>query len=341
MSVKIFTQFTNDDSGKTSNKISEGIFTGGLGEITSFYTSSTQVSGIRGSYAVDVYHQVTSSTSSEVQFSISYGHISGSGSVSTNDSKPSRAIHSQYRNLLLESDDANFTFNAVNSDHIVVLNMKRVRFKENVDPGNWQLLLASGSSVISLIDDSGESVGTSTLPTSTASGKKYYNIVSGSIAGGAVSPTTNFGLFYHELGLLLLNPNSINSRLSMSADSSSFITQSTNATPSPTNIERVYNLMKHVSASSFKGRNEETLNSQHYFVRVKSREYNFSNNPTYVTGSQGKIIDAISKRGVPFSYITGIGLYNDANELLAVAKISQPLFKEPGTEALIKVRLDF
>ena len=342
MAVKIFTQFTSDDFGKTTNKISEGLFTNGVGELNAFYTSSTQAASARGAYAIDVYHEVTSSTTSEVQFSIAYGHISGSGSVHTNDSKPSKAIHSQYRNLLLESDDSQFTFNSVDSNHITVLNVNRNKFKENIDPGNWELHLASGSSVIKLIDDSGQSLGAGTQANSSAAGKKYYNIVSGSVANGPYGSTYLYhGLFYHEMGLLIFNPNSINSALSMSAASSSFITQSTDATPSPSNTSRFYNLMTHVSASVFKARNEETLNSQHFFIRIKSKEYNFSNNPTYITGSQGRIIDTISKRGTPFSFITGIGLYNDSNELLAVAKLSQPLFKEPGTEALVKVRLDF
>ena len=102
MAVKIFTQFTSDDFGKTTHKISEGLFTNGVGELNAFYTSSTQAASARGAYAIDVYHEVTSSTTSEVQFSIAYGHISGSGSICTNDSKPSKAIHSQYRNLLLD-----------------------------------------------------------------------------------------------------------------------------------------------------------------------------------------------------------------------------------------------
>ena len=43
----------------------------------------------------------------------------------------------------------------------------------------------------------------------------------------------------------------------------------------------------------------------------------------------------------PRTYITTIGLYNDANELVAVAKMSQPLSKDFTKEALIKVKLDY
>jgi len=339
MAVKIFTQLTPDDTGSMSSRISEGIFTGGLGELTSFYTSSAQITST-GDYLIDVYYEATSSTTSEVQFSISYGHYAGSGSTITDDAKPTKAIYSQYRNLLLEPTDTKFTFNGIDSDHIVVLNMKRSRFKENIDPGNWQLTLTSGSNSITLTDDSLQSLGSGNTASVTAGGKKYYNIVSGTIASGPSGSTyAYYGLMYHELGLFVLNADAINTGLYMGADSSSFITQSVNAVTAPSNNTRAFMIVS--GGASFKARSEETLNSQHYFIRLKSKEYNFSNNPTYTTGSLGRIIDTINKRGVPFSYVTSIGLYNDQNELLATAKLSQPIFKEPGTEALIKVRLDF
>ena len=43
----------------------------------------------------------------------------------------------------------------------------------------------------------------------------------------------------------------------------------------------------------------------------------------------------------PKTFVTQVGLYNDANELLAVAKLSKPLLKSYSREAIIKVKLDF
>jgi len=344
MAVKIFTQLTNDDVGVLSSKISEGLFTGGVGELTSgmFHTSSAQVTAT-GQYNIDVYQAATSSIASEVQFSISYGHVYGSGSTYTNDAKPSKAVYSQYRNLLLEPADVKFSFSGSDANDIVVLNLKRSRFKENIDPGNWQLILSSGSvpNTLSLIDDSGQSLGVDRVPGVTASGKKWYNIVSGSISGGVYTGANarTYGMMYQELGVLVLNADAINLGMGMNSSNTYFLNPSVGIPSGLSNNQRMYNMI--YEGHSFKARNEETLNSQHVFVRLKSKEYNFSNNPTYVTGSQGRIIDAINRRGVPFSYVTGIGLYNDKNELLAVAKISKPILKEPGSEALLKIRLDF
>jgi len=43
----------------------------------------------------------------------------------------------------------------------------------------------------------------------------------------------------------------------------------------------------------------------------------------------------------PTTFITTVGLYNDNNDLLAVAKMSQPLAKDFTKEALIRIKLDF
>ena len=90
----------------------------------------------------------------------------------------------------------------------------------------------------------------------------------------------------------------------------------------------------------FQARSEETVTSTHYFCRVKNKQYNFSNNPTFYTASDGSFTnDDFFKN--PRSYITTVGLYNDANELLAVAKLSRPLLKSFDREAVVKVKLDF
>ena len=81
------------------------------------------------------------------------------------------------------------------------------------------------------------------------------------------------------------------------------------------------------------------LNSTVYFARVNHNEYNYSSNPTYVTGS--KLVVKKNVDDLPVSYITTVGLYSPDNELLAVAKLSEPLRKDPNTELTLRVRLDY
>ena len=93
---------------------------------------------------------------------------------------------------------------------------------------------------------------------------------------------------------------------------------------------RIYNL-------SFNNTTE--INSTIYFCRVPHNKFNYSSNPTYLSGSKIRVKTKASDN--PVSYITTIGLYNSSNELLAVAKLSEPLKKTPENEITLRVRLDY
>jgi len=85
--------------------------------------------------------------------------------------------------------------------------------------------------------------------------------------------------------------------------------------------------------------NTTELNSSIYFCRLGHNEFNYSGNPSYL--SQSKIVVKNDATDTPVSYITTVGLYSANNELLAVAKLSEPLRKTPETEYVLRVRLDY
>ena len=91
---------------------------------------------------------------------------------------------------------------------------------------------------------------------------------------------------------------------------------------------------------SFTARSAEIVSSAHYFLRLNNKEFNYSNNPSFATGSNGQLVNQDFEND-PRVYVTTVGLYNDSNELLAVAKLSRPLEKSFSKEALLRVRLDF
>ena len=76
------------------------------------------------------------------------------------------------------------------------------------------------------------------------------------------------------------------------------------------------------------------------FVRARNSEFNYSENPSYISGSTGEVIFS-NFINAPQTYITTVGMYNDNNDLIAVAKMSRPLLKDFTKEALIRVKLDF
>jgi hypothetical protein len=92
--------------------------------------------------------------------------------------------------------------------------------------------------------------------------------------------------------------------------------------------------------ADFEARRTENVSTSHYFIRATNREFNFSNNPTFVTGSDGSFAESTFETD-PKTFISTIGLFNDSNEILAVAKTSQPVPKSFDKEVLIKVKLDF
>ena len=94
------------------------------------------------------------------------------------------------------------------------------------------------------------------------------------------------------------------------------------------------------STNAPQARNEQNVTSTHYFVRMKNAEYNFSNNPTFTTGSVGEFKQP-TFIGDSKVYATTVGLYNDRQELLAVAKLSQPIQKSFNSEVLIKCKIDY
>ena len=85
--------------------------------------------------------------------------------------------------------------------------------------------------------------------------------------------------------------------------------------------------------------NTTEINSKIYFCRVPHNQFNYSSNPTYTSGS--KIVVKNVAEDHPVSYITTVGLYNDSGELLAVAKLSEPIRKDPTNDMTIRVRLDY
>ena len=96
-------------------------------------------------------------------------------------------------------------------------------------------------------------------------------------------------------------------------------------------------LRHRISNISFNNTTE--LNSTIYFCRANHGEFNYSSNPTYLSAS--KLVVKNNAYDVPVTYATTVGLYSDANELLAVAKLSEPLKKDPSNEFTVRVRLDY
>jgi len=320
---QIYTNFDleNDIVSDVATRVTYGLWSNNVGTLTTFFTSSTQpvtATGV-GKYYHDVYSTATSA-SAQVEFSIAYGHVADSGSLLGDRDKPAQAIYDQYRNLLLSTKNAKFTLGTGGTlDHALFISINRSNLKQKLDGGNWQLNLVSGSTTTTLVDDSGDS--SDSDPTLVGD---VLNIVSGTIGG--TTGSTNYGLCYTKYGILVLDPDTIP------------VTINTGSDGYKDNSGKLYDSIK--SGASFQARSEEKISSTHYFCRVKNKQYNYSDNITFYSGSNGALIYP-SFNNDPHTFITTIGLYNNNNDLLAIGKLTKPVEKTFGNEALFKIKLDF
>lgn len=328
--------------------ISSGMWSEGKGNLSDttgggMHSSSAQSSST-GDYFVEVYNKAVSDTSAERQFSVTYGHKHGSGSVGTvgaTGERVSAAVYGQFNNLINPQETTHFSFKGEtkNSDDIYAITVNRSRMREKIDPGNWELHISGGTEqkrTLKLIDDSS----TNTSPSSKEVGTEY-NIVSGSIASGVASINTaadsettygSYGYFYPDIGVMVLNPRRL---------SGSYAHIKTVSSSNTANNNHITLFNGITGSGHFAARREEKVSSNHYFCRVKNQDFNYSQNPTWSSGSDGQIlVDAF--KGNPKTYITTIALYgNLSDDILAVAKLSKPILKDSTREALIKVKLDF
>lgn len=321
-----------DDVVVDRQTVSAGLWSSNAGTLSQLFTSSVQTAST-GQYYIDVYNVATSSTTTtpEIQFSVAYGHKEGSGSLKLNEQFPTKAIYSQYKNILLTPTDDYFTIDGENKEHIMVLNMRRARVKQTIDPGNWEMNISGSTGETYTFIDNSSLVTADTIGNSG----RQYNIISGTIAGGQAGNTEVMGLAYPDVGILIFDPDKLNVSASTACNVSGSDSLDDNPNTLLTAVSGAFS-----AGNGFVARNEEDISSTHYFVRAKNQYSNFSNNPTFATGTLGDFYNSTMIKN-PTVYITTVGLYNNENELLAVAKLSQPLKKTFNRESLIRVKLDY
>lgn len=367
--AKIFKEFITPDPETGANDnvtVTEVIstdITAGLwspdetGSLAAVYTSSIQ-KAVAGEFFYDLYHLDPNNpaNNAEVQLSVAYGHVNGGGSpslaTSSNSTLPTQVIYSQYRNILLTSG-SKFKFGGVESDDIYVLNINRARLKQALDVGNWQLGLSGLSGSRTFIDvsfDEGTNINTKADNIIASS---VYNVMSGSLTTGTTGSTV-YGLVFPDFGTIILHPSAICSAVGFTGSNSTlngknlsgpFVPYTGSAASDyQYQHEALYRSLSSALSSGnlFKARSIEKIASKNYLVQLNFNEYNYTNNPSYYTiGTNNQKVPLTPFVNNPITYITTIGLYNAANELVAVAKLSRPLQKSKEKGALIRVRLDY
>jgi hypothetical protein len=346
-----FVRYNPEDSVVSTETVVRPMWSGDNNNLATYYTSSV----ITSSFYLNVYAEypgALTSTSSSVQFAVQYGNKYGSGSAYISPSvttvlpdssslTPSRVVYGQYRTLLLGTESGSFVFGNTDPNGIYVINIARNRYKEHIQPGSLTLQLLNGSSQVVLTDNSQISATTNY----TTAGTQYYTLISGS-AGTPYTANTNagvYGFLFPDNDIIILNP----AALSQSIVSGGIgFNPTVNAPGTNNNIQfQFYSLVSASSAAtsnttgSFALQSAENVSAHYFFTRVKNQDFNYTTNPSIIDSNGNLLYTTLINN--PQTFITTVGLYNDNNELLAVAKLSRPLVKDFTKEALIKVKLDY
>ena len=336
-----FKAFETDDFVVSADSITAGLWTGNQPTLTAFFTSSTQVASSNGEYYINVYN---SESYEDIQFAIAYGDVDGSGSLEYDSAvpgkSPSSTSYGQYRTLVLGDELAEFTFGGETAPNFYVISVDRNRYKEGLFPGSTTLNLKVGSNNISLTDNSQI---VTTVQFNDAG--RVFQLISGSagvittnatsLARSGYSASGSYGLFLPDISTYILNPSALDAAV---VDGGIVLGTVRGDNVDSANAGRLYDAI--VDGLSFTANSQETITSDFIFVRPRSSEFNYSENPSFISGSTGEVLYS-SFINNPTTYVTTVGLYNNSSELLAVAKLSTPLEKDFTKEALIRVKLDF
>lgn len=324
-----FSRYNTEDSVISAETVVRGLWVGDSYGLSNYYTASGYTE-----YYLDIYQVDPTSATASVQFDIQYGHYAGSGSLPINSAvrgySPSRIVYGQYRNLVYGTEDTNFSFDGgiTTAQQIYAINISRDRYKQSLQPGALNLTLGSGSNgTIKLTDDSN----TTSLTRFIGENRVYY-IISGSSGTpytSSAATTPIYGMMLPDLGIIILDASGSLSRFVQAANLATNSRQD--------NHVKLYNSI--ISGSTFQLQSQEVISSRYFFTRIKNSEFNYTTNPSIIDANGNLLYTTLINN--PQTFITTVGMYNDNNELLAVAKLSKPLTKDFTKEALIRIKLDY
>ena len=360
----VYKTFLNNDIKSTRTLLHEAIpltgtiVSGTYGADTVALGSETNIKNYAHGMFQSVYDYPYLSSSANHIFDLTFGYSSGSAlSASTNKQNAKKCnIYNQMAGTLMGYDatgsvikfdeDGDIAAGGNKLSSSVFINFSRLLQKDEIKKGSYTLKFGASASYSSA--SNADTFNDLVTITDTGAATAYkvnsavgeYGILYGS--GSTMPASTKVGLVFYQAGVVVLTGSifqtygkngagaSASMKMSGANDFNSFLTGAS--------IQNMCDAVRHrIYDMSFNNTTE--LNSTIHFCRVNSSDYNYSANPTYVTASQIRVKN--TQTDAPISYITTVGLYSADNELLAVAKVSEPLKKDPTNEMTLRVRLDY
>jgi hypothetical protein len=312
-----------------------------------------------------VYDYPYASSSANHIFDLTFGYASGSGlsGSSSTDNAKKLQVYNQMAQVLagfdtqqrvrLFDEDGQLGGGAKLRNCLFV-NFSRLLVKDEIKKGSFSLqyfasgTFASPAGLVTIQDTNAQNEYRVNSPAGEYG--ILYVTSTGTIPAGAFTAVSNaypIGLIYYQAGVAVLSlatssvatsVSGATNQLFLSGSTLDSSNRTTNALLTGSNINSIANAFRRrLYNVSFNNTTE--LNSTIYFCRANAGDFNYSANPTYLSSS--KIVVKNSTTDEPVTYATTVGLYSADNELLAVAKMSEPIKKTPSTEFTLRVRLDY
>jgi hypothetical protein len=320
--------------------------------ITGSIVSGTYADGNIKNYSHGMFQSVydypylSSSANHIFDITVGYDETSAlSGAASTQNSKKIN-LYNQHAQVLLgytgsttdgvRKFERDLNLDGVGSmKEVIFINFSRLITKDQIKKGSFALNLGTGSVFTnpfldpSLILRDYQATERSGFVGGNPGGD--YGILYTSSVG--ISSTSGVGNVFYQSGIAVVTASVFADVVNMDASGDKM-----NDILTGSSISGACDSFRH-RLENLSFNNTTELNSKIYFCRVPHNRFNYSSNPTYVSGALIRVKDI--QEDQPISYITTIGLYSSTGELLATAKLSEPLRKDPTNELTLRVRLDY
>ena len=372
----IFKSFLNNDVAVTRTLLHEAIpLTGTIASGT--YTADANIKNYAHGMFQSVYDYPYLSSSANHIFDVTVGYSANSNlSGTTHNSEAQQAkkinLYTQMAQILVGHDetgtvrdfdqDGNLA-GGIKIKEAVFINFARLLGKDELKKGSFSATFLTGGTPG--LRSPGNTNHTQPITINDSGAVNDYRVNSPAGEYGILYSATGsqVGLIYYQAGIVVLTGavfggdrkasglgggfgppasgaygpaiNTSAAAYDISTNSSSYDAYMTGAAGSISGAaDAVRNCLQSMAFN-----NTTELNSTIYFCRANHSEFNYSSNPSYLASS--KLVVKNKTTDMPVSYITSVGLYSADNELLAVAKLSEPLKKTPTNELTLRVRLDY
>jgi len=344
-----FKTFLPEDVANTRTLLHEAI------PITGTIVSGTYAENNIKEYAHGMFQSVYDypylSSSANHIFDITWGYASGSAlSASANTQNTKKINIYNQMALVLNNTDTSGNIKSFDRDgaddndltddmrECVFISFARLLNKDEIKKDSFRLTVYTGSSGYGLATKNPITIGDYNAQTTyrTNSPAGEYGLLFSSSKEAATGSAS--GHIYYQAGIVVLTA-SIWKGYFGAQDNDSTMTASINQMLTGATINQLSDGLR-FTYDTAQFNNTTELNSTIYFARAHNTEYNYSANTTYLSASQ-IIVKGNNPAADPVAYVTSVGLYSPDNELLAVAKLSEPLKKSPSNEITLRVRLDY